>query len=67
MNTPKLTPAERAWMTELNQLGEAKGLEGFPMNAVTFEWNCFIEDYRAGLTAREAIERQEHAVKTRNA
>ena len=54
-------------MTELNQLGEAKGLEGFPMNAVTFEWNCFIEDYRAGLTAREAIDRQEHAVKTRNA
>ena len=51
----ELTQAQREWMTELYRLGAEKGLYGFPKEPPEPEWNCWLEDYDAGLTPQEAI------------
>lgn len=49
--------AEDAWMRELNRIGTEEGVRGFPMPPeVLIGGNCFLEDFEAGLTPREAIE-----------
>jgi hypothetical protein len=50
----ELTEAERAWMLELNRVGIAEGMEGFPFDRL--HPNCWLTDFHAGLTPREAIE-----------
>jgi hypothetical protein len=54
----ELSEAQQAWMTELNRIGIAEGMDGFPMQPrVLHGANCWLEDFDAGLTPREAIER----------
>jgi hypothetical protein len=49
--------AEEAWMLELNRIGTAEGVRGFPMQPdVMHGGNCFSEDFEAGRTPREAID-----------
>jgi hypothetical protein len=51
----KLT--ERQWMLELNRIGTEQGMYGFPLPPeVLGAGNCWLEDYEAGLTPRQAIE-----------
>lgn len=53
----ELTEAEQAWMLELNRIGTEEGMTGFPMHPQALHSvNCFLEDFRQGLTPREAIE-----------
>jgi hypothetical protein len=53
----ELTDAEQAWMLELNRVGTEEGMEGFPFDTTRLHRNCWLEDFEAGLTPREAIER----------
>src|SRR5216684_2799180 len=54
----ELTDAEQTWMIELNRIGTAEGMEGFPMHpGVLDRVNCWLEDFEAGSTPHEAIER----------
>jgi hypothetical protein len=53
----ELSEAEQAWMIELNRIGTAEGIEGFPMHLhVLHRVNCWLEDFEAGLAPYEAIE-----------
>ena len=53
----ELTDAEQAWMLELNRVGTEEGMQGFPFDTARLYRNCWLEDFKAGLTPREAIER----------
>lgn len=53
----ELTDAEQAWMLELNRVGTEEGMQGFPFDTTRLHRNCWLEDLEAGLTPREAIER----------
>jgi hypothetical protein len=54
----ELTKAEQAWMLELNRIGTEEGMDGFPMQPrVLYGVNDFLSDFEAGLSPREAIER----------
>jgi len=55
---PELTDAEQAWMIELDRIGAHERMYSFPMpSAVLHGRNCFLEEFRAGLSPREAIDK----------
>jgi hypothetical protein len=56
MNDCQMTQEQRAWMTELDRLGAERGIKGFPMRPEIFAWNCWLEDFDAGLTPTQSIE-----------
>jgi hypothetical protein len=45
------------WLVELDRIGTAEGLEGFPMQREMFVGeNCWLADFEEGLTPRESID-----------
>lgn len=57
-----LTDDELRWMDELNQEGARRGLPDWPRpDEIMHRRTCWMEDYAAGKTPREAIDKISHA------
>jgi hypothetical protein len=57
INMKKTIALQREWLLELDRIGTAEGLEGFPMRPDMFVGeNCWPADFEEGLTPRESID-----------